>query len=115
LSPGEDDEGVGQLAEVLEAIEDAAQVIVQAGDAGVIVGQVPADDLRRARPRRQQFVAHGHLAVVEGVHGQEARRERDVGGRIHVHELLGRDARVVRHGRGQVDEEGLVVDLRWRR
>src|SRR5439155_5539584 len=62
-----DDQGILVLAACSERIEDAANLGVEEGDGGVIIGEVLANDIRRSRPRGQTFVASGQIAVIERV------------------------------------------------
>jgi len=105
---GEDDDGVLELAEVLERPEQPAEVTVQTGDHAVVLVQVPADRLPGARPRFKAFVPDGELAVVEGMVGQVVLRKRNVLAAVHVQVFLRRDTQVVRLRDAQVHEERLV-------
>ena len=60
----EDDEGVVVAAARPQRVEGAADLGVQEGDGGVVVGQVLPDDLRRARPGSEAFVTASLLFCV---------------------------------------------------
>src|SRR5262249_62391986 len=89
-------------------VEDWAHLSVQEGDGGVVVGQVLADDGRRARPGGQALVAADQVAVVERVLRQEVWRQRRLGGVVMV--VIGPrgQARIVRGVEGDVAEERLA-------
>ena len=102
---GEDDDGVVELAEFPKQLENASDVVVQAGDAGVVLRELAPGVFRRPGPRGKMLVADGHLAIVERVQREEGRGQGDLVRVVEGHEFGRRDARIVRHGRGQVDVE----------
>jgi hypothetical protein len=71
---GEDDDRVVPFARGLELGEHPADVVVEAGDAGVVFGQLPLGVGGSAGPGRKLLVAHRHLAVVPRVLRQERGR-----------------------------------------
>src|SRR6202042_2464192 len=94
-----------------EGSEDASDLLIEKLDRGVIVCQVPADDLRGLRPGRKSLVTNRHLTVVERVLRQEIWRERRL---MLVVPLVKRGrcgARVVRRIERHVAEERSVVRL----
>ena len=101
----EDDDRVVPLAAGFQLGEDAPDVMIEAGDAGVVVGELLFRVLGGARPGRELLIAHGHLAIVERMLRQEGGRERDFGGIVKLVKLRLGGARVVRDGRREVDVE----------
>ncbi len=101
----ENDDRVVGHAELAERLQQAPDVMVQPGDGCVVLVQRPADLRLAPRPRGQQLVADGHLAVVERVHRQVAGRQGDVVPVVEVEIALRRHARVVRVPERQVHEE----------
>ena len=102
---GEDDHRVLPLTGCFELGEDAAYVVVEACDARVKIGVLPLRVFGCSRPGCERFIAHRHVAVVQGVQRHEGRREWNLCGIVERVELwLGR-ARVVWHRRCDVDVE----------
>ena len=116
--------------------QDASDLLVHVRDDRVVFLAMDAHGIFGARPGCQILVAqkldcrscHSWISTSEkadvrhvGILGQEVLRHLDPFLRIHVHESLGRLARVVRGIEGQVHEErlvsgcGLFQELRWRR
>ena len=105
----EDDHRVLPLSGLLQRGEDAADVMVESGDASVVVGGLPACVLRRPRPGGEAFVADGHLAVVPRMDGPEGGRKRHLRGVIHRVEARFGRARVMWHGWSQVGIERSTI------
>lgn len=100
----EQNDGVGR-----EGSEDAADVVVEAGDDGVVVGEVLPHVVGGAGEWGEEFVADLEVAIVKGVFREEVFGQRELGGVVHAGERSGRGARVVGDGRGHVDEEWLFA------
>ena len=99
----DDDRLVGQL-QFVEAVEKSPDVMVHAGDERVVVMELAADGVLRARPGLQKLVAD-HLIDVPRVGGLVVGRQGDLRGIVEVAELLGRPARIVRARQPEVHEE----------
>ena len=65
---GEDDDGVFFEAGFAQRRDDAADLGIEEGDVGVIVGQVLANELRRARPGGEPLVAPARSKAMLTMH-----------------------------------------------
>ena len=108
---GEDEDGVIVLAAGLESVQDSANLLIQKSDTGIIIGQMAANEFRRARPGGELFVADCHLAVVEWVPRQEIQRKRRGRAFVEIMVSSGRDPRIVWTVEGDVTKERPLTRL----
>src|SRR5213594_3983520 len=83
--------------------------MIEMGNSGVIVRQVLAHYLRRARMRRQFFVADVQLAIIERVIGHEVLRQAELRRIVEFNEFRRREPRVMRHGRREINEKWFLA------
>ncbi len=109
LIAGVNDDRVVRPAPFLHDVEDAANLVIQVRDRGIVVGQVPTHLVGRARKSRKLLVADFQFTVVERMLRHQVLRQHDPGGIVQLHKLRWSQARIVRDRRGQVDEERLCA------
>ena len=68
---GEDDDCGGGVAGLVKGVEDASDLSVGGGDAGVIVRDFFLDGLWGSWPGEEFFIANLNFAVIEGVEGEK--------------------------------------------
>ena len=107
----EDDERVVALARVVERFEDAADLLVEMRDDGVVAGEFLPHVVFGARKWQQQLVATTQIAMVEGMLWAKVRGQGQLG-RVVFLLVSGRpNSRVVRGGEIDVNEKRLVAFL----
>ncbi len=113
LVGGEDHDRLSFEIQGSQLFEQSAEVMVEGRNGGIVVVQMFANLMFRARPGGQAFVAHREFAVVERMERQIVLRQRNRVGLI-LRLVRGRsDARIVRVAERQVHEErSLRIALR---
>ena len=107
--PCKDDDRVVRLPDGLQRRHHARHLRIRVGDHRVVFGNVAANLFRRARERREQFVADVQRAVIEGVLDHKVRRQRNVVRVVHLQILFGHRARIVRGHKRDVREKRCVI------
>src|SRR5713101_4777823 len=95
LVRSENDDRVGRLAARFERVKNAANLRVEMRDESVILLEMDADHLWRARIRRENFIASVEVGFdTERMVRQEVRRNLQFPRRIQIQEFSGRLTRV---------------------
>src|SRR5262245_12799390 len=84
-------------------------MMVQPSDAGVVIGELAANIIGGTWPGRELFIAHRQFTVVERMHRHVCAGQGNLRRIVEIHKFLLGDARVVRNGRGEINEKWAVI------
>ena len=106
LIGSKNDHGVGRFSARVEGGEDAPDLRVQVRDDGVIFLEMDADDFRRARIRREDFIASVETVLDgERMLRPKIRRQLQLLWRIQIQKFPRRLSRIVRRIERDIHEE----------